>query len=197
VETPDPYFYWPASQTPTTFMSFVIKTDREDPAALLASVRRALQQADASLPMGAIRSMTSIIDEDTAARRTFKWLLVVFGAIGLMLVGMGIFAVTSFQVSQRLRELAIRLALGATPGRVGAMVFADVARLSVAGCVAGLGVGIVMARWLASTLYGVSWMEPLIYGAAVIALAIGSLAAGWWPVRRAMSAAPVDVLRDG
>jgi ABC-type antimicrobial peptide transport system permease subunit len=197
VETPDPYFYWPASQTPTTFMSFVIKTDREDPAALLASVRRALQQADASLPMGAIRSMTSIIDEDTAARRTFKWLLVVFGAIGLMLVGMGIFAVTSFQVSQRLRELAIRLALGATPGRVGAMVFADVARLSVAGCVAGLGVGIIMARWLASTLYGVSWMEPLIYGAAVIALAIGSLAAAWWPVRRAMSAAPVDVLRDG
>jgi putative ABC transport system permease protein len=141
--------------------------------------------------------MTSIIDEDTASRRTFKWLLVVFGAIGWTLVGMGTFAVTSFQVSRRFRELAIRLALGASPSRVGAMVFADVGRLAVYGCAIGLAIGILMARWLASTLYGVSWMEPLIYAGAVASLAIGSFVAAWWPAQRAMAAAPVAVLRDG
>jgi predicted permease len=196
VQIPDPYFYWPATQTPTTFMSFLVKTEQENPAHLVASIRQILQQVDPSLPMGTLRSMTSIIDEDTAARRTFKWLLLVFGGIGLTLVAMGIFAVTSFQVSQRLRELAVRLALGATPLRVGAMVFADVAKLAAAGCGIGLVIGALMARSLASTLYGVGWMEPPIYGAAVAMLAVGSLLAAWWPARRAMAAAPVAVLRD-
>jgi ABC-type antimicrobial peptide transport system permease subunit len=110
---------------------------------------------------------------------------------------MGIFAITSFQVSQRAREFSIRLALGAAPSHLGTMLFADVAKLAVAGCGFGLIVGTLMARWLASTLYGVSWMEPLIYGVAVVVLAAGVLVAACWPARRAMATAPVTVLRDG
>ena len=101
-----------------------------------------------------------MVDSQFAGRRTFESLMIAFGAIALLLATMGVYGVTSFFVSQRTQELGLRVALGADPARLLALVLRSSAGMAIAGALVGLAGAFLAARWLSHTLYGVGTGDP-------------------------------------
>jgi len=122
-------------------------------------------------------------------------LLVAFAGMALLLAATGLYGLISFLVERRTRELGLRVALGAEPSRVAAMVVGQACLLAAGGALLGLGGATIAAKWLAATLYGVTAREPSVYIAAAVILAAAALAASYGPARRASRADPMDALR--
>ena len=140
-------------------------------------------------------TMRRRVDDALLSRRTFEGLMLIFGAIALALATIGVFAVTSFMVEERTRELGLRVALGAEPGQLVASVLRGSALLATIGGVVGLLGGGAAARLLAHTLYGVRAGEPQVFIGAALSLALATLAASYGPARRASTADPMLSLR--
>jgi putative ABC transport system permease protein len=113
----------------------------------------------------------------------------------LVLASTGVFAVMSFFVSQRTRELGLRVALGAGTAQAGGLVLRQGSGIAASGLVIGVGAGILAAQWLAHTLCGVSAAEPVIYDITSVVLGLVAMAACYAPARRAMTADPMVALR--
>ena len=194
-ESPGPQFYRPYAQKPVTTLTFVVRTSSGDPTRLTPDIRRIVHDLDPSLPIYNETTARRMVDFSFAGNRTFESLMIVFGAIALILATMGVYAVTSFLVSQRTQELGLRLSLGAEPAQLLALVLRGSAALAVVGAVAGLFGSFFAARWLSHTLYGVGTDEIGIYVAAAVLLVLGALAASVGPARRAAAADPMSTLR--
>jgi predicted permease len=170
--------------------------DGRDPAAILDPARRAIQRA---LPQVAIQdqtTMASVFDRAIGPARQVMALLTLLGGLALALGTIGVYGVVSHFVSRRRRDWAIRLALGMSPVRVVGQIVSRGGALVVAGIVVGLAGFLLLARLLASLLYGVGTADPLsIVGAAAILLGTGLLAA-LLPARRASRIDPALVLRE-
>jgi putative ABC transport system permease protein len=197
--TPD--IYTPIPQVPDVTVQWLannmywgIRTTG-DPSSLRDAFRRALREVDPDVPASAMRTMDEALDLALAPRRTNLWLVRVFAALALLLAAAGVYAVTSFSVALRRREIAIRAALGATPDRNLRTVVADAARPIVAGLVLGAAGAVAASPALRSVLFEV---EPLAAGpftlvsgtlliAGVAAAAVAAL-----PIRRID---PVDALK--
>jgi ABC-type antimicrobial peptide transport system permease subunit len=119
-----------------------------------------------------------------------------FGALALILAGLGLYGVVSYGVSRRRMEIGIRLALGARPVDVFWLVIREGAALCAAGIVIGIAGAIAATRWLSSELHGVNPTDPVTYAAVAVAVALVSLAACSAPTRRAMRVDPLIVLRE-
>jgi ABC-type antimicrobial peptide transport system permease subunit len=133
----------------------------------------------------------------TIQERVVAMLAAFFGGLALLLAGLGLYGVMSYAVSRRRTEIGIRMALGATPGRVVRLVLRRVALLVAAGVAAGAGMGMLAARLVATMLFGLQPGDPATFTAAAVVLAsIGALA-GWLPARRASRIDPARVLREG
>ncbi|HET7321400.1 MAG TPA: ADOP family duplicated permease, partial [Longimicrobiaceae bacterium] len=173
--------------------SLMIRTAR--PLALRRSVEEALREVDPRLPTPEFSTMERVVGASVARERFNASLMAVFAALALLLTAVGIYGVVSFAVRQRTREIGVRMALGASGGRV----MRQVTRQGMVPVVVGLAVGLVAAlgltRLLRSMIWGVSATDPLTF-AAVAAVLVGvALLASWIPARKATRVDPVEALR--
>jgi putative ABC transport system permease protein len=192
-----PEVYLPQPQTRDTRdqMWVIIRADR-DPMALAAVVRDAVRRVDAVQPVADLVSLEQMVGRSTAARRFNMTLVTLFAALAFALAVIGVYGVTSYAVSQRTRELGIRIALGAGRSDVMGMVLREGAVLAGAGVVAGAVLAIVAARALASMLYDVTTTDLPTYLAMAIVLALAALFATWIPARRAAKVDPIVALKS-
>ncbi len=191
----EPQFYLPVTQYAMTRSAFVVRTNGMESAALTAAIRRVVHELDPTLAVYGVRTLDETVSLATASRRAFESLMIVFGVVALLLAATGIFAVMSFIVAQRQREMGLRVALGATPSHVTALILRQGGRLGFVGAAAGVGVAIVVARALAHTLYGVTASDPTIYLVASASRQRRLWSRPSGPARRAARVDPATTLR--
>jgi ABC-type antimicrobial peptide transport system permease subunit len=131
-----------------------------------------------------------------AQPRTSATLISGFAALALLLGAIGVYGVLSYGVSQRKREIGIRMAIGAEPSSVRRMVLSRAARLVMAGVIAGLGLAWIAGSVLKGFVFGVSVRDPLSYVLVPVGFVLVGLLAGWLPARRATRVSPVEVMRQ-
>jgi hypothetical protein len=160
------------------------------------SVRSAILELDPELPLTDVRSLRSRIDESLTDRRTPMILLQTFGAVALVLAGIGIYSVLCYSVSQRRREIGIRMALGASVRQIGSMVLRTGLSMVLVGLVVGALGAYGLTRFLDSLLFGVQSMDAASFvGAAFVMACIGLLAC-FLPALRATRTDPLNLLRE-
>jgi predicted permease len=159
-------------------------------------VRRALAEVDAGLPLFQVRTMNEVVAEQAGEQRFLAELLAVFAALAVVLAAVGIYGVLSYLVSQRSREIGIRMSLGATPAGVLAMTLKQGMRLAVIGFGLGLLGAFAAARIVASVLHEVRPHDPVILVLAPVILAVVVVAACYLPAQRASKVDPMEALRQ-
>jgi predicted permease len=193
-DEPTPKLYLPprsavvARVTSTHAVTYVLHTDGS-PTALIAPVRSVLAELNPSIALARAEPLVDLLDR-AGARLAFTMVLLVLAASGALLLGMiGVYAVISYAVSQRTSEIGLRLALGAQPRDVIAMIVRQSGRVVAAGVIGGIAAAAGGARVLQALLFGVAWNDASTYAAAGIGLFAVSLIACWLPARRAAAAA--------
>jgi putative ABC transport system permease protein len=174
--------------------SIVVRT-AVDPLILSQTLREAMATADPLVPTGAVRSMDQVLAHSLALRRFMMMLLSAFGGLALVLASVGIYGVISFAVSQRTREIGVRMALGARPADVLRMVLGEGLKLVAVGVVLGIGASLLLTRLLEGMVYGVGLRDPLIFAIVNVLMVAVSLAACYIPARRATRVDPLVALR--
>jgi ABC-type antimicrobial peptide transport system permease subunit len=159
-------------------------------------VRRELAVLDPEVPLYRIETMEGYVKGALSSTRLVGGLLTVFSAIALTLSAIGIFGVMSFSVVQRLREIGIRMALGAGANDVVKMVTRQGLTVTLIGVAIGLGAAFALTRLMTSVLYQVSPVDPLTYSGFAVFLVLVSLLAAYIPARRATRVDPATVLRE-
>ncbi len=177
------------------FPRIVLVRSNVDPLSLSNSVRTAIAAVDPTVPTGSIRSMEQVLSHSLALRSFMMFLLGLFAALALVLASVGMYGVISFAVSQRTREIGVRMALGAHPGDVLRLILGEGLKLVLAGVVLGIIAALAMTRLLSTLIYGVSASDPLIFLSVVALLVVVALAACFVPARRAMRVDPIVALR--
>jgi predicted permease len=196
----EPQIYLPAAQTsddiPPGFnpQDLVIRHSSQNEG-LLAAVRAIVKSVDPEQPISDVRTMHDVLARDTSARRGQLQVLSVFAVVAVLLSGVGIYGLLAFMVAQRSQEIAIRLALGADPARVGRMVFADGIRLALFGILPGVLGAYVAARAMSALLFGVAPGDPATFAAAVGVALLMTLAGSIVPALRAVRVPPMAVLK--
>jgi putative ABC transport system permease protein len=174
--------------------SIVVRTTG-DPLLLSQALREAVAATDPLVPTGAIRSMDQVLSRSLALRSFMMLLLGFFGGLALLLASVGIYGVIAFAVSQRTREIGVRMALGARPADVLRMVLREGMTLVGAGVVLGVAASLMLTRLLEGMVYGVRVRDPLIFAAVDLLLVAVSLVACYVPARRATRVDPLVALR--
>jgi putative ABC transport system permease protein len=176
--------------------AYVIVHTRGDAASLGAAVRGAIHDIDADLPVEDVRTMEQIEAESARSRRWTLALLAAFAGVAWGLALVGIYGVMAWSVERRTREIGIRVALGAEPGRVARLVLTEGVKL----CAMGSGIGLIGAvaarRVLASFVFGVSTADPWVYAGAIGLMAMVAIMACYFPARRAGRVDPIEALRS-
>ena len=191
-------------QQPAMFFSFLqqvsgetwilVRSERE-PQEMAGALQRSLRSLDASLPIE-ITTWTSELDSALFAARVATVALGVLGMLGAMLAITGIFGMASYVVSKRLRELGIRVALGADQGKVLGAALGRAFRLLAVGSAAGLILGLLATRVLALIVYQATPKDPLVLGGVVLTMMVVGLVASWIPARHALAVDPMILLRE-
>jgi putative ABC transport system permease protein len=186
--------YSPCDQTPLPFITLVVRST-SDTAGLLAAIRREVQAVDKDQPLASVRTMSERISNSIAQPRFYTLLLSMFAIVALMLAAVGIYGVMSYSVTQRTREIGIRMALGADRRNIVKMVIRQGMTPAVIGVAIGLGAAFLLTRFMASLLFAVSATDPLTFAAISLLLAAVALAACYIPARRATKVDPMVALR--
>jgi putative ABC transport system permease protein len=195
--TPLPAVYVPYAQGSegATTMYLVARTER-DPLTIIAAVREHVRRVDPDQPIANVTTMESQMARSVAGPRVEVALLGTFGGVAVLLAAVGLYGVLSYGVSRRRREIGVRLAIGATRGRVIGMVLAESLRLVGIGLACGLVAALALTRVLRSLLFEVSATDPGVFVALAGFLAAVSLVASLLPARRAANVDPMDALRS-
>ena len=188
-------YYFPHTQQTVRTMT-VVARPAGDPLALAPAIRRELAALDPEVPLFSVQTMEQRIAESVAGRRTAMTLAVAFGFIALLLATVGVYGVLAYQVTQRTREIGIRIALGSGTGQVFALVLREGAVLLALGFAFGLAGVFAMRRALQAELYGVDAFDPSVLTAVAVLLAVVALIACVLPARRASRIDPVVALAD-
>jgi predicted permease len=192
---PQPTLFLCNFQAPSLFTNLVVRTEG-DPMAAVSAVKEAMRQVDPDQGAAEIVSMEQLLSNSIAGPRLQTVLLGAFGALGLVLACIGVYAVISYSVAQRVREVGIRLALGASPNIIRGLVLREGMTLAGAGVALGILAALALTRYLSTMLYAVKATDPAVF-AAVGALLLATAAAGcWFPARRATTVDPAIVLRE-
>jgi putative ABC transport system permease protein len=173
----------------------VIVKARGPATALLPSLRAAIAEVDASTPMFDVQSLDERIDGATARPRFNATVVAAFAVAALLLAALGVYGILSYAVSARMRELGIRLALGADPRRLVTVVLAQGIRVAVVGGVCGVAAAFAVARLMQSLLVDVAATDPRVLASAFIVMVAAAAAAAFVPARRAAAVDPLTVLR--
>jgi predicted permease len=160
-----------------------------------AEVRDEIQAVDPTLPVFGAQALKEVVSSSLAERRFSMQMVGLFALIALLLAGLGIYGVISYMVNERRHEIGIRLALGAPPRTILAMIFRQGLGMALAGSVVGLVCALVASRLIASVLYGVQPADPLTFAGVALLLIGVALLACYIPARRAMAVDPIVALR--
>lgn len=182
------------AQSPSRAVWWALRSDR-DPAALAGEVRAAVTELDPSLAVARVGPMESVVAEALGPERFVTLLLGLFAGVALLLAVVGLYGVVSYGVAQRLREMGVRLALGAEGGHIRRMVIAQSFKLVGLGLILGVAGGLAVTRLMVGLLFGVSPTDPWTYGAVALVLAAVALVASAVPAFRAGRVDPIRVLR--
>jgi putative ABC transport system permease protein len=174
--------------------SWVVRT-RVPPLSLSSPIRDELREASGGLPVAHIRTMEETMSRSTAAENFNMLVLTIFGCGALLLAVIGISGLMAYSVAQRTHEIGIRLALGAAPSSIRNMVVFQGLRLTVAGAVIGLAAAFGLTRFMASLLFGVKALDPMVFSVVPIALIGAALLSVWLPAMRASRVDPIQALR--
>jgi len=196
--------YWPpmmeylfgakAAETMRT-ETFLIRSDRAGTTGFLNEVRQAVWSVNSNLPLASVRTMQEVYDKSVARTSFTLVMLGIAGTMALALGLIGIYGVISYTVSQRKREIGIRLALGAQSGDVVSMVLTQGAKLALLGVCVGVAAAFALARLMTSLLFGVTAHDPVTFAAVAVLLILVALFACYIPARRAMKVDPIVALR--
>jgi putative ABC transport system permease protein len=159
-------------------------------------VQNAIHSIDRGIPVSDVRTMDDLVGQSLAYRRFSMLLLAVFAAIGLTLALVGVYGVMSYSVTLRLHEIGVRMALGAERRDVLNLVLGNAVKLAGIGLAAGFVLSLLISRWLAQVVFGVSSTDPATFISVFALLAIAALAAGYIPARRAALVDPATALRE-
>lgn len=190
-----PYLSGPSTLSAWREMTFVVRSDRAGTEAFLKQVQQAVWSVNASLPVASVRTMQDIYDQSLARTSFALVMLAIAGAMALLLGIVGIYGVISYAVSQRRREIGIRLALGAQPGELKRMFVRHALTLTCIGVAIGLVAAAGLMRLMKSLLFGISPLDPLTYIAVPIVLVAAAALASYLRARRAAAVDPVEALR--
>lgn len=178
-----------------TDSTLVVRTDR-DPQQMTAAIKSALSELDPGMPVTIQMWDKQLNDSALFASRVATLALGVLGLMGAVLSITGIFGMAAYSVSKRLRELGIRVALGAQRSEVLQAALGRAFKLLAFGSAAGLILGLLATRVLADIVYGATPRDPLVLTAVVLAMALLGLVATWIPAQRALSVDPLILLRE-
>ena len=187
--------YYPYTQYGVAGIYYVVRGNG-NPERLAAGVRAAIRAVDPNAPIVWMKPMEQIMDESLWQRRLWGVLFLVFAGLALSLAAVGIYGVMSYTVSQRTREIGIRMALGAPRTTVLGMVIRSGFVLVLVGSVAGVGAALLLSRLIRTMLFGVSATDPRTFAAVPLFLAAVALAACYLPARRAAGVDPLIALRQ-
>ncbi len=194
-EEPTEFMYLPQRELFTTGMTIIARTP-SNPQAVLRAIRQVVREADPDLPVFDVRTMEDHMGIALMPARLGGSVLGLFGMLGLILAGVGIYGVMAYSVSQRRRELGIRVALGADPGSVLRLVVGEGLRLAAFGTVLGLAGAFGAAQLVKGMLYNVNALDPLAFtGVPLLLVGVAALAV-YLPARRAAAADPLRALKS-
>jgi putative ABC transport system permease protein len=166
-----------------------------DPLSQANSIRTLVNNLDPNQPITGIRTMDQNVSQSMAEPRFRTVLLTIFACIALVLAAVGIFGIMAYSVSQRTRELAVRIAVGASRRRVMFLILADTMRLTLAGTVIGLTATFFLTRYVSSMLFNVPAYDPFTLAEVAASLIVIALCASYIPARRATLVDPITALR--
>ena len=193
-EDPQPAMFFPMLQSPASDTSLVVRSNR-DPEQLTVSIRSTLRDLDSGLP-SYIETWNQQLDLARFPARVATVSLGVLGVMGAMLSITGIFGMAAYSVSRRLKELGIRIAIGARPKEVLEAALGRAFKLLAIGSAVGLLLGILASRVLASIVYQATPRDPIVLAGVVLAMLSLGLVATWIPAQRALSLDPLKLLRE-
>jgi ABC-type antimicrobial peptide transport system permease subunit len=193
-EDQQPAMFFPFLQMPSSSTTLVVRS-KSDAQQLVMPLQDALHKLDSGLPF-TINTWTKTLDSALFASRVATVSLGVLGVLGAMLAVTGIFGMAAYSVSRRLRELGIRIALGAQRREVLGAALGRAFRLLVFGSVAGLVLGLAATKVLAFIVYQASPRDPLVLCTVVLIMLLLGLLAAWVPAQRALKADPLMLLRE-
>jgi putative ABC transport system permease protein len=189
-----PQAYLPMRQQPQTVLVVLLRTALS-PKSLEKPVRDIVASLDPAQPAFEFKTMQERVEETWATPRLMSFLLVCFAVLALTLAVVGLYGVMAFNGLRRMREIGVRLALGAMPAQIRTMMLRQGMRLLGAGLLLGFAGAFALSRLIRSVLFGVSANDPLIYGAVTLVLAAAAMFACWVPARRASKVNPMITLR--
>jgi putative ABC transport system permease protein len=185
----------PYSQAVWPEMTIAVKTVVE-PTTLSFAAKAGLARIDPEQPVSRLRTMQEVVSDSIGGRRFPMLLLALFSSVALILAAIGVYGVVSYIVSQRTREMGIRVALGARRAQVVQLVVSGSLRPIVAGLVVGVGGAVLASRLLSTLLYEVKPSDPIVLAGIVSILGVTAAGASWLPARRAASVDPLVALRE-
>jgi predicted permease len=193
---PGPEIYMPFEQHPnfSTALTLVVRTGTPDPLALTDTLRRKITARNPDVPVKAT-TMASTLTTASATPRFQTFLLLTFATVALVLAMAGVYGVMAYTVTQRIPELGVRIALGATSETIFGLVIGQGARLAAVGLAVGLALALLAGRVLEGVLFGVTPRDPTVLTAVSIVVAVATLLACYIPGRRAVRVDPMVALR--
>ncbi len=194
-EDPQPAMFLPILQAPTSATVLIVRSNR-DPQQLTAAIKSTVRKLDPGLPIDMCTWDQELNDAAFFAARMATVSLGVMGALGAMLAMTGIFGMAAYSVSKRLRELGIRIALGAQRNEVLQAALGHAVRLLALGSAVGLILGLLATKVLAFIVYQATPRDPLVLAGVVLAMSLLGLVATWIPAQRALSVNPLILLRE-
>jgi putative ABC transport system permease protein len=190
-----PQVYLPFAQRPARDMTVVIAT-ASNPLLLAGPLRQTVLEVDPAQPIAAIRTLNGMVAESLGEPRFRTYLLSAFAAIALMLSAVGLFGLVAFMVSQRRKEIGVRMALGASPGQIMRVALLQGLRPVLAGLAVGMPLALSGTRFLAGMLFGVSPADPFSFGVVSVLLVLVAVSACYLPARRVMHISPSEAMRS-
>ena len=186
--------YLPHSQLSVGLMTFVMRTG-VPPLSLATTVAGVVRSIDPEVPLADVKSMEEVVGATLARPRTVSVLLTAFALMALVLAGVGVYGVMAYSVSQRTREIGVRMALGATAESVFRMVLGHALRLVALGVVVGLVAAAGLTRMLETLLFQTEPLDPATFAATALVLVVVATFASFVPARRGTRITPVEALR--
>lgn len=186
--------YYPVTQQNPNSAQLVIRTALP-PAALAVSVMHVLRELNPGQPAAEFRPIRTIVNRAQSPRRFFTMLVATFAGLGLLLAALGIYGVISYSVARKTQEIGVRMAIGASAGRIRRDVLFNTLRLVLVGIAMGTVVSFAVGRLIASLLFGTSPWDASAYGAMAVLLIGVALLSGYLPARRASGIEPMSALR--
>ncbi len=193
-EEPRPMAYYPYSQQNWYLGNFEVNFSGE-PGAIVSAVRQAIKEVNRNLPIAEVAMFSEQVDRSLVQQKLIARLSSFFGLLALLLAAIGLYGVISYSVTQRTREIGIRMALGAERRNVLKMVLGQGAKLALVGVLIGLGASWALTRWIESLLFNVSATDPATFVIIALLLMLVASLACYLPARRATKVDPMEALR--